>query len=92
MTILTIYTRILTMTVYDDLDEDEGDNMYDEFEDELEEVDLEDMDDEDMDSMEEDDESYEDDIYPEYQEEEESDDELSEARRDIWSDMDWDKD
>ena len=85
--------------LYDDYDDDsmdddidEDDNIYDELEDGLEEVDLDDFDDEDMDSMEEDDELYNSDIYPEEHEEEEADDEYSQARRDIWSDMDWDKD
>ena len=79
----------------DDMDEDDSYEkglIYDELEDGLEEVDLDDMEDEDLDSMEEDDEFYDGDIYPEDQEEEEADDEYSEARRDIWSDMDWDKD
>ena len=75
-----------------DDDTDEYGNIYDEYEDGLEEVDLDDMEDDDTDAMEEDDEFYEADTYPQYHEEENTDDELSEARRDMWSDMDWDKD
>jgi hypothetical protein len=60
--------------------EDVDDNMYHDFDSDI-----------DLDELEEDDEMYEDETLYE-EDEEEIDDEKSEARRDMWSNMDWDKD